>query len=153
MIQRLKPVTPFYASWSGPLCTRQGIEVCLRMRDGRGEFPLAGYIGEGLTLCCWTIDGRYLADGHISPADLFCAKVIATQPTLTLEPRQIFVLEYKLPGQRERFLDPRYFETHEMAYAAGKRNPVCSFRVVRFLEAPAEALEPPAAVKNRLTVV
>ena len=61
----------------GPFCTREGNPVDLRIRDGRGENRLIGYIGDNMNTSTWGRDGGYLnCTGIASDKDLMNAREV-----------------------------------------------------------------------------
>lgn len=51
------------------LQTRDGQPIEIKFTDGRGEYPILGYVGDSKTPDSWTIDGKYMADSF-TPSDL-----------------------------------------------------------------------------------
>lgn len=79
--ERLRAVKPFEPTWAGLFCTRDGRPVRIISREGRGEYPVRGYIGEGEHVTDWTARGSYTRHtngGH--PKDLMCAKEVVDLP-------------------------------------------------------------------------
>ena len=62
MIQKtkLEPIGPYTPEHEGPFCTREGIPVELKFRDGRGAYPVGGYMGEeDEAITTWSNCGAY----------------------------------------------------------------------------------------------
>lgn len=55
-LQILGPYTPDH---EGPFCTRDGRNIEVKFKDGRGEYPVNGYIEDDITLTTWDINGSY----------------------------------------------------------------------------------------------
>ena len=73
----------------GPFCTREGNPVDLRIRDGRGENRLIGYIGDNMNTSTWGRDGGYLnCTGIASDKDLMNAREVPVA-------REFWVNEFK----------------------------------------------------------
>ena len=60
MEQKTKPeiIGEYRKDHPGPFCTRDGRPVDLKVKDGRGLYPLAGYIGDNESLDGWTKTGN-----------------------------------------------------------------------------------------------
>lgn len=56
-----------------PLQTKDGRQVTLKFSDGRGQWPVRGYVGDADELCAWTATGQYY-EGRESPTDLVNVK-------------------------------------------------------------------------------
>ncbi len=79
MVQKTKfeIIGPYTPEHEGPFCTRDGKPVDLKMRDGRGVYPLAGYIGEGTSVHLWTARGAFCSlHTDESPDDLMNAREV-----------------------------------------------------------------------------
>ena len=59
MTKKLKILGPYTPDHPGPFCTRRREPVDLKIRDGRGNLSLIGYVGEEGDLSYWPKDGRY----------------------------------------------------------------------------------------------
>ena len=75
MTTKLEILGPYTPEHEGPFCTRSGIPVDLRISDGRGYYPLIGYIGDSVSAFCWRADGLNL-DGNPRPNDLMNAREV-----------------------------------------------------------------------------
>lgn len=53
-----------------PLQTRDGRKVSLITTEGRGDYPLVGYVGEEDTPTSWTKEGEWRKRGGNFPIDL-----------------------------------------------------------------------------------
>jgi len=71
---KLEIIGPYTPEHEGPFCTRDGRPVELCIRDGRGLYPLAGYIGNYESLDGWLASGEY-EDSQVGadPCDLMNA--------------------------------------------------------------------------------
>lgn len=72
MTTKLEIICPYTPEHPGPFCTRSGAPVDLRISDGRGYYPLIGYIGDSVSAFCWRADGL-APDGTPRPNDLMSA--------------------------------------------------------------------------------
>ncbi|GBR60809.1 hypothetical protein AA18889_2478 [Acetobacter senegalensis DSM 18889] len=59
MTQKLKIIGPYTPEHEGPFCTRNKLPVDLKVRDGRGIYPLSGYIADNECLDGWTKNGEF----------------------------------------------------------------------------------------------
>lgn len=84
---KLEILGPYTLGHEGPFCTRGGRPVDLRIRDGRGSYPLIGYIGDSVSAHCWRGDGVAL-DGNKRPNDLMNAREV-------LVAREFWLNEYE----------------------------------------------------------
>lgn len=73
---KLEIIGPYTPDHEGPFCTRDGKPVDLRIRDGRGEYCLIGYIGERTAASTWGRDGEYMIDRSPSSKDLMNAREV-----------------------------------------------------------------------------
>lgn len=73
---KLEIIGPYTPEHEGPFCTRDGMPVDLRIRDGRGEYRLIGYIGERTVAATWGRDGEYVIGLYPSPKDLMNAREV-----------------------------------------------------------------------------
>ena len=73
--KKLEIIGPYTPEHEGPFCTRSGIPVDLRISDGRGYYPLIGYIGDSVSAFLWRADGLNL-DGNPRPNDLMNAREV-----------------------------------------------------------------------------
>lgn len=88
-LTRLEIIGLYTPEHKGPFCTRDGNPVDLKIRDGRGDYPLAGYIGEGTILSSWMADGSYASHiGSVSGDDLMDAREV---PVV----REFWINEYR----------------------------------------------------------
>ena len=55
---KLEIIGEYRKDHPGPFCTRDGRTVDLKVKDGRGLYPLAGYIGDNESLDGWTKTGN-----------------------------------------------------------------------------------------------
>ncbi|AOW47177.1 hypothetical protein A4S02_10795 [Acetobacter ascendens] len=86
MTKKLKILGPYTPEHEGPFCTRDGIPVELKIRDGRSICPLQGYIGDEKILTKWWSDGRYTRACEMS-LDLMNAREVPVA-------REFWVNEY-----------------------------------------------------------
>lgn len=56
--------------WDKPLQTRDGDPVTIITREGRGEFSVIGYIGDGDETVIWLSDGRFYDDHESNDRDI-----------------------------------------------------------------------------------
>lgn len=56
--------------WTKPLQTRDGQPFTLLFRNGRGLFPVGGYVGNDKHISPYTEEGRSYVDRSESPLDL-----------------------------------------------------------------------------------
>ncbi|MCC6105935.1 hypothetical protein [Acetobacter sp.] len=87
MTTKLEIIGPYTPEHEGPFCTRGGIPVDLRIRDGRGDYPLAGYIGDNVSLIIWSALGEYVRDNKEHLPDLMNASEVPVA-------REFWVNEY-----------------------------------------------------------
>ena len=73
---KLEIIGPYTPEHEGPFCTRNEIPVELKFRDGRGNFPLGGYIGVMDTLYLWSEVGNYEGELEHTPYDLMNAREV-----------------------------------------------------------------------------
>lgn len=74
---KMEIIGPYTPEHEGPFCTREGNPVDLRIRDGRGENRLIGYIGDNMNTSTWGRDGGYLnCTGIASDKDLMNAREV-----------------------------------------------------------------------------
>lgn len=81
--KRLRAVKSFDPIWAGLLCTRDGQPVRIISREGRGQYPILGYIADSIGICDWTSRGSYTR--HFKgehPKDLMCAEEVVASPEL-----------------------------------------------------------------------
>ena len=55
--------------WTKPVQTRDGTPVNILSREGRGTFPVIGYIGDATDVDTWTAEGKYRTNKS-GPEDL-----------------------------------------------------------------------------------
>ena len=87
MTKKLKILGPYTPEHPGPFCTRDGRPVDLRMKDGRGYYPLLGYIGDSVSTSYWMVDGGFI-EGRPGPNDLMNAEEVPVA-------REFWVNEYQ----------------------------------------------------------
>lgn len=86
MTTKLEIIGPYTPEHPGPFCTRSGQPVDLRISNGRGWYPLIGYIGDSVSAFCWRADGL-APDGNPRPNDLMNAREVPVA-------REFWVNEY-----------------------------------------------------------
>lgn len=69
--KKLKILGPYTPDHEGPFCIddKYKTPVELKIRDGRGEYPLAGYIGSSDRLRQWRFNGENCTYGNIMNAE------------------------------------------------------------------------------------
>ena len=88
MTKKLKILGPYTPEHEGPFCTREGVPVEVKIRDGRGVYEVYGYIGNEQSMSAWTADGRIIYDCKTqSPHDLMNAREVPVA-------REFWVNEY-----------------------------------------------------------
>ncbi|AXH72253.1 MAG: hypothetical protein [Caudoviricetes sp.] len=67
---KLEIIGPYTPEHEGPFCLddKNKTPVELKIRDGRGEYPLAGYIGYDDILRQWRVDGKNFTYGFLMNA-------------------------------------------------------------------------------------
>ena len=89
MTTKLEIIGPYTEDHEGPFCTRDGKSVELRVRDGRGVYPLVGYIGNNESMDGWLVCGGYEdSQADEDPYDLMNAREVPVA-------REFWVNEYK----------------------------------------------------------
>ena len=66
---KLEIIGPYTPEHEGPFCTRDGKPVEIKIRDGRGNYPLRGYIGESTQIVSWLPTGHYIMGDHTDRTD------------------------------------------------------------------------------------
>ncbi|WP_215754238.1 hypothetical protein [Acetobacter sp. P5B1] len=85
---KLEIIGEYRKDHPGPFCTRDGRPVDLKVKDGRGLYPLAGYIGDYESLDGWTKTGNIEdSQKEENALDLMCAREAPVQ-------REFWVNEY-----------------------------------------------------------
>ncbi|MFT9251994.1 MAG: hypothetical protein ABF567_02845 [Acetobacter okinawensis] len=107
---KLEIIGPYTPEHEGPFCTRSGIPVDLRISDGRGYYPLIGYIGDSVSAFCWRANGLDI-DGNPRPNDLMNAREVPVA-------REFWVNEYADRSFRTSALWPSLLEAQKLAIGA-----------------------------------
>ena len=68
-----------FTTYTGPVTTRNGDPVEIKLRDCRGKFPLRGYIGDSEGLSGWSSKGEWGLAGHPSGLDLIPAEPVVIE--------------------------------------------------------------------------
>lgn len=77
MKTKLEIVGPYTPEHEGPFCTREKVPVELMFRNGRGVYPVAGYIGDHTRITEWSESGAYYVDDQCdNPKDLMNAREV-----------------------------------------------------------------------------
>ncbi|GCD60897.1 hypothetical protein NBRC3280_3467 [Acetobacter pasteurianus NBRC 3280] len=88
MTQKLKILGPYTPEHEGPFCTRNGMPVEVKIRDGRGEYQVKGYISDSISLAGWTSSGKNaVSHSEYSDYDLMNAEEVP-------QPREFWINEY-----------------------------------------------------------
>lgn len=110
---KLEILGPYTPEHEGPFCTRSEVPVDLKYRDGRGEYPLGGYLGpEDENITTWAACGKYNSS------------VITPHPKDLMNAREV-------PVAREFWIyDDRVFASE----AAAKANSYWTHRIIHVRE-------------------
>ena len=76
MTTKLEIIGPYTADHPGPFCTRAGYPVEILSDEGRGKYPIKGYIYDSLYLSSWTKGGKFAGNGVSEICDIMNAREV-----------------------------------------------------------------------------